>query len=186
MSRRSKALIVITVIVLIIMAVVLYLLWKGRDAKPAGIPNVVAPSQGAPGTIPGTLTPTPVLVVTPFATAEATARSFAERWGSFSTESDYQNVQDLHAVMTPSMRTWADTYVRDQRKNQKSGEFYGVTSRAMKTETIEDTGATVKVAVTAQRVETKGNTPARSYYQTMELSLIKNGDGYLVDGAWWK
>lgn len=186
MSRRSKVLLIITIIVLIIMAVVIYLM-KSRGATAPVDTTPVLPSEGAPGTPPGNVpAAVPITVSTPFATAEATARSFVERWGSFSTESDYQNVADLYPLMTTSMRSWADSYVRDQRKNQTLGEFFGVTTRAMKTETLEDKAGTVKIEVTTQRVETKGILAPRSYYQTMDVSLIKNGDSYLVDGAWWK
>lgn len=186
MSRRSKALIVITVFVVIIAIVAVYFLLK----KPTpGTPNSnVAnnPASTTAGTVPGAQVPVTTQITTPFATAEATARSFTERWGSFSTESDFQNVRDLYAVMTTTMKTWADSYVRDQRKVQVPGDFFGVSTRAMKTEVTKDTGDVVKVLVTAQRVETKGSLAPRSYYQTMEVSLVKNGSGYLVDGAWWK
>jgi hypothetical protein len=186
MSRRSKVLIGITAVVLIVMVVVLYLLWKGKRGEPTQPAEVIVSSQGAASTPGGETVPLSTITYTPFATAEATARSFAERWGSFSTESDYQNVQDLYSVMTPTMRTWADKYVSDQRAKPASSEFFGVTTRAMKAEIIENKNNAVRIQVTTQRIETKSNAPSKSYYQTMELSLVKNGDGYLVDGAWWR
>ncbi len=186
MSRRSKVLIGITVLAIIIATVVAYLLWKDRVVP---VPNgTIAQNQTptAVEAVPGDQVPATTQITTPFATAEATARSFVERWGSFSTESDFQNVRDLYSVMTSTMKTWADSYVRDQRKIQVPGDFFGVSTRVMKTEVTKDTGDAAKVLVTAQRVETKGSMAPRSYYQTMEVSLVKNGSGYLVDGAWWK
>ncbi len=187
MSRRSKTLIVVTALVIAIAAMVAYFLWKTRTTPTPNSNVAVNPAAtplGSTANPVGTIVPTQT--TTPFATAEATARSFTERWGSFSSESDFQNVRDLYSVMTGTMKTWADSYVRDQRKAQAAGDFFGVTTRAMKTEVTEDKGDAVKILVTAQRVETKGSIAPRSYYQTMEVSLVKNGSGYLVDGAWWK
>lgn len=187
MSRRSKALIVITAIVIVVAVMMVYFLWKTRTTTPPNSNVAANPAAIPSGNVAKNVdTTVPTQTTTPFATAEATARSFTERWGSFSSESDFQNVRDLYAVMTTTMKTWADSYVRDQRKAQVAGSFFGVTTRAMKTEVTEDKGDTVKILVTAQRVETKGSIAPRSYYQTMEVSLVKNGSGYLVDGAWWK
>ncbi len=188
MTRRTKVLIAITVLVLIVMGVVIYLLWKNRQAsaglvnKPATTTPAATSNNGSP--VPGTTT-TPQ--ATPFAGAEATARSFAERFGSFSSESNFQNIADLYVVMTPTMRQWADTYVAAERAlRAKQTEFYGVTTRAMKTEIIERSADGIRVRVTTQRVETKGTAQPRSFYQSMEVALKQFGQGYFVDGAWWK
>lgn len=189
MTRRTKILIGITIGVLIVMAIVLYLLWKNRSVPQAGTPEAATPvSQGTTPGDPNISAPVAVpQQTTPFATAEATARSFVERWGSFSTESDFQNIEDLYALMTDSMRTWANTYLADQRKVQAAGvEFYGVTTRAMKTEVLEQSADSVRIRVTVQRVETKGSAQAQSSYKTMEVALKHIGQAWFIDGAWWK
>lgn len=187
MSRRSNILVIITLIVIGIAIVVGYFLRKTPSQTPSADTTPPLASEGAQTQTPGAGNP-PVAnsAVTPFAAIEATARSFAERWGSFSTESDFQNVRDVYPVMTDSMRSWAERYVAQEREKQRGGEFFGVTTRAMNAEILSEADGVIRVAVTTQREETKGASAPRRYYQTMEVALVKNGAGYMVDGAWWK
>lgn len=60
------------------------------------------------------------------------SRSFAERFGSFSNQSDYGNIEDLEIFMSAKMKNWAKEYVADLRTNsQYSGSFYGVVTKAL-------------------------------------------------------
>lgn len=187
MTRRTKILIAITAIVVIIMVVVVYLLMKNRPLQNRPATDAIA---NTPQTVSNNGTNVPANLVpaaTPFAGAEATARSFAERFGSFSSESNFQNIADLYVVMTPTMKAWADTYIAAERAARAGQtEFYGVTSRAVKTEIIERSGSSLRLRVTTQRIETKGTSEPRSFYQPMEVALKQFGQAYFVDGAWWK
>ncbi len=195
MTRRTKLLITLTLIVVAIGIAVLVLLRRGGLSALAPISaNVPGAATATPTSLSAPANDNLIPEPTPFARAEAVARSFVERWGSFSTESNFGNVEDLYASMTPTMRSWATTYVVDQRKAQAGNtSFYGVTTKVVRAEVLEQSDSKIRFKITTQRTETKGThlptgqagAPV-SAYQDMEVALLKQGDAWFVDGAWWK
>jgi len=116
--------------------------------------------------------------------------SFAERFGSFSNQSNYGNFTDLKILMTDNMKTWADKYVTDLRNQpQNSDAYYGVITTAITFEVkkFDDKAGQADIIVATQRRESteaiNGGTP---YSQNLSLSLVKKNGEWLFDKAYWE
>ncbi|PKM91082.1 hypothetical protein CVU82_03430 [Candidatus Falkowbacteria bacterium HGW-Falkowbacteria-1] len=118
------------------------------------------------------------------------ATSFAERFGSYSNQSNYENVSDLTSSMTKEMKSWADSYVRDLKNNSDySGSYYGITSKAFVGAQIENfspESGSVDVLVSLQRFENKGSGEETTFNQDILITYIDEGGEWLVDSAVWK
>lgn len=113
--------------------------------------------------------------------------SFAERFGSFSNQSDFQNIRDLFPFMTESMKNWAENYIEAQRAGMNVEIYYGITTKAISRKFLDFSENSAKVLVSTQRRESTGAmTNERIVYQDMELELVKAGEEWKVDGAKWK
>ena len=110
--------------------------------------------------------------------AESMARSFIERMGSYSTQSDFQNIDDLMGVMTPRVQEWAESLKTDI----DSGTYRGLTTRALSLELLEyEPQKSAVVRVDSQRQEESENGEGRVYYQDAEVHLVHDGS-WMVDG----
>lgn len=117
-------------------------------------------------------------------------RSFAERFGSYSNQSNYGNIEDLEIFMSSEMKKWAEEYVADLRANsQYSGSFYGIVTKALVEPEISsfalDSGQ-VDVLVSTQREENSSDGEPRVYNQDIKISFIKVGGEWLVNSAIWQ
>jgi hypothetical protein len=83
--------------------------------------------------------------------------SFAERFGSFSNQSNYGNFTDLEIMMTPSMRTWAREYVETLRSQATDSSYYGITTKALTYEVkkFDENQGRAQVLVSTQRRESR-------------------------------
>lgn len=119
------------------------------------------------------------------------ARSFAERFGSYSNQSDYSNIDDLKLFsMTKKMKEWADDYVRGLRATTPSKqEFYGVTTKALlepKILSFDLPGNKVELLLTVQREESFSSGPNKIFSQDIKITFLKEGGEWLVDSAFWQ
>ncbi len=118
------------------------------------------------------------------------ARSFAERFGSFSNQSDYSNIDDLRILMSSNMKKWADNYTVDLRSDRDhSANFYGITSRALIEPTIDSfdiESSKIEVMVSTQREESSLSGKNNVYQQEILITFVKEGGEWLVDSAFWQ
>ncbi len=118
------------------------------------------------------------------------ARPFAERFGSYSNQSDYGNIEDLERMMSSTMKKWADEYVANLRNNVKySGEFYGIVTRSFlepEISTFNPSSGKVEVMILTQREETSALAEAKIFDQKIKITFIKEGGEWLVDEATWQ
>ena len=116
--------------------------------------------------------------------------SMAERFGSYSNQSNYGNFTDLKILMTDNMKTWSDKYV-ETLKNQSSVKdtYYGVMTTAINYEvkSFDDAKGQAEILVNTQRREStekiNGGTP---YNQALDLNLVKVNGEWLFDKAFWE
>ncbi|MEK9152255.1 MAG: hypothetical protein AAB692_02720 [Patescibacteria group bacterium] len=187
---------------------ILIALWLLRPQPAAPVIEIgtpaAAPSAGlTPGTSSKTTVVTPVAPVEQPATApepaappdergnlKRLASAFAERLGSYSNQSNFDNILDLKVFMTSTMAAWADKYAAQQRANQgDAAVYFGVTTRAISTDvaSFEDAAGKARITVKTQRNETKGDGSApRVYYQDLRVDFLKLGDTWKIDGAYWQ
>ena len=111
-----------------------------------------------------------------------TARNFAERYASFSTDSGFTNLEEVKIFSTSNMILELDKIIDD---GNQSDEFYGVTSKVLKVDIVEMGESQGQVVVTLQRQESKLDKADFVFYQDLELFLVKIQNNWLVDQANW-
>lgn len=118
------------------------------------------------------------------------AGSFAERFGSYSNQSDYGNIRDLKLFMSSNMKEWADEYIQEAIvKNANTDIYYGITTKAVsKTiQLFDENGNRAEVLVKTQRRESTGSTTnAVNFYQNIIISFVKEKSAWKVDSAYWQ
>jgi hypothetical protein len=117
------------------------------------------------------------------------ATSFAERFGSYSNHSNFQNMTDLKLFMTERMRKWSEQYVKELALKQTgAAEYFGVTSKTITKKMIsfDDAGGKAKALIQMQRREVGAKASASSFGQAIEINLVKEGGTWKVDEARWQ
>lgn len=110
------------------------------------------------------------------------ARNFTERYGSFSTESNFQNLKDLLPLVTRSLELdFEQTMAAAVREDQ----YRGVETKALSITVESLTPQSAEVIVGTQRVWTDERLAATVSYQTIELTMVRIGDFWYVDTAEW-
>jgi len=189
MSRRNKILLIIAII--LILAILALLLFLSIIKKPAAVPGGKTP----PVTLPKVQNLTPRQAETPKTspadttrqTLEALARTFAERFGSFSNQINYQNLADLNPLMTPAVKAWVGTYINKLKAvNPPSGPFYGITTRALNVVVKILDADNADAVVGTQREETKGAASPVILYQDLKLTFKRVNQQWLVDFVKWQ
>ncbi|MFA5183999.1 MAG: hypothetical protein WC456_00550 [Patescibacteria group bacterium] len=203
-NRRNLGLLVI-IIGLIILALVVYFTFFRSEEAPSETPageTVTATPQLETSPLIGTTTPSdrPVNRQTYDLSKEAPhqfnindltkiAESFAARFGSFSSQSDYNNFTDLRMFMTESLRDWVDGYVQKLKAERSSATYYGITTKALVSDvkSFDDQAGSAEVFVTTERSESTeqigGGTP---YRQDLRLKFKKVNGDWLVDEVYWQ
>lgn len=121
---------------------------------------------------------------------EKIGMSFAERFGSYSNQSNYGNFTDLKIFMTDNMKVWVDTYIADLKKSAVAGAGYsGLVTHALTAQTsgFNDQAGTALVIVTTERSASTdqigGGTPQIA---KLDLTFKKVSSDWLVDKAYWE
>ena len=167
--------------------------------RPVNGVNINSPENNGNANYPGLNTsaniaitvPTPAMVTKEASTQsvlEALAKTFAEKFGSFSNQANYENLISAKFYMTEDMKQWTDAYIAENKKKEIT-EFYGVTARALKAEIIslnqEETQA--QIAVTVQREEEGGESLLKNItYQRLVLDFMRIDKEWKVNSASWK
>ena len=114
------------------------------------------------------------------------ARTFVERLGSYSTEADAENLEDLFPMATASFQNELEVLVRESRASS-DGSYYGVSTIVVTAPVTVSFTATQSVLVmTTQReetIDTPGNTTVS--YQSITVTLVKSGTTWLVSDYSW-
>lgn len=118
---------------------------------------------------------------------KALAVAFVERFGSFSNQGEYLNLQELLNVMTPTMANWVQTsYIPKLKKEHPAGGFYyAISTKAPVVEILSEQPNAVKLKVTTKRDEQLVGQEKKEFLQDITLDLKKENNNWLVDGAYW-
>lgn len=203
MENKKKISFVIIAISLIIIAVVVWLVLKNKDTGlippidsnlNEGIATITEPiNTTTPGTTPRDyrkfdISKEPKIEQDAEAVKKI-AMAFAERFGSFSNQSNYSNIEDLKIFMTKSMGDWAEGYLSDLKKSKSNnGEYYGITTKAVSAEvkSFDKTKGEAEIVVTTSRQETKGSVASAYFNQELTLKMAKDGSIWKADSASWQ
>ncbi len=122
------------------------------------------------------LTPTEVTVIT-------VANNFAERFASYSTDSNTTNLEEVKLLSS----SWLINKLDDMIDNVgEANEFYGISSKVLKTniDSLDESNGQASLTITLQRQETMGS-ETKVIYQDLELTLVKTGNNWLVNDFEW-
>jgi hypothetical protein len=118
------------------------------------------------------------------------AESFAERFGSFSNQSNFANILDLKLFMSEKMKKWADNYITTHRGENDSEIYYGITTKAIGHKVIDwnDDAGTGQVLVNTRRREATSSTlnSANAFSQDVLINFVKERGAWKVDSAFWQ
>jgi hypothetical protein len=112
------------------------------------------------------------------------ARNFVERFGSFSSEVDFVNVEDVLPLVTPGLAARLKTLTQDTNSDLA---YYGVSTKFIGFVDSEELEVTANYTITTQREESfdsPENTSVR--YQDINVDLVKDGDIWLVNDYQWQ
>ena len=118
------------------------------------------------------------------------AASFAERYGSFSNQSNFQNLKDLMVFMTMDMQERTGNYIEQSLSQRGSVSiYYGVSTKAVATDIQildEDKGQAVILVKTVRQESTGTINNISDKSQNIEISLKKERGAWKVDDASWQ
>lgn len=193
MSKRTRNLLIALAVILIIFIVLILILSKGQ-------PEITPPISGpTPDQTGGQVTDQPIadlpnVFQNPNPTVNdnpveqklmEASRNFAERYGSFSSDNNYQNLKEVKVFASAKMSKEID---RQIASGSVGGDFYGVTSKVLTTKilSLNEASGDAEVSLTLQRSEERQGQGSKVYYQDLKLNLISSGANWLVDSAAWQ
>lgn len=120
--------------------------------------------------------------------ASTVAGVFVERFGSYSSESDLENIEDVLPLATDNYRQELEALIEKIRAQGRSDSYYGVTTRVLSKKQVSmdvDAGTAVYEVLT-QREESQGSAQdSKVSYQSIRIELKQEGDVWLIDSATW-
>ncbi len=194
MSFRTKILIVIIAAVLVVGGLIGFLIWRSYKTKQAAVPPPAGqlPAAPAPSATSGIPTaPAPKLMTPVQLNAAARevaiknrARDFVERFGSYSKDANYANLEELQPMITAPVAKWLEQYPRALKEKEPAG-FIGVSTFVVTQKILSSSEIRAEVMVSAQREETTVSGASR-YYKDILVKMVFTGDMWKVDGAYWQ
>lgn len=187
MLTKKTIVIIIIVVIVIGLAVALLLVDKSffapKQEQPVNQEPITGQENNLPSPEKGLAPVEPAVTLTPLEqNLTVIARNFAERYGSFSTDSQFLNLKELKDFSTPKLQSELEAVIT----NEAAKEFYGVSSRAMKVEILDSSENAATVLVSLQREESRAGQDNFVYYQDLKLSLVKSGENWLIDEVQWQ
>jgi len=174
----------IIAIVIIVIAILLWLMLRGSDIwQPTNTPLANENTSFVPESKDLVYDPnaTPVFNETEFNVINL-AKDFAARFGSWSTDNQGINLQELLPLSTEKMKN----YLSSIELNYDTKEFSGTSTHSLsaKVKSLDDDSATIMVST--QRIETNAALEENVYYQDIEIQAKKIDGKWLVDAAYWQ
>jgi hypothetical protein len=115
---------------------------------------------------------------------------FAERFGSYSNQSNYRNLRDLEIFMTAKLAAWAEDFIKKQIESKTDTSiYYGISSKTVTTTVKEfkaEEGLATIVVATQRRESLATGANTASFGQNIEIVLRKTGGIWKVDEANWQ
>jgi hypothetical protein len=188
LTRGNKIIIIIVGGLIVIGLLVYFGFFYGQTPTPAELGNKVYSSDEVVPTKTLTFTPPPLTETEILEnTLQVLSRTFAERFGTYSSQGNGRLVTDLKPLMTKKFYDWAiDSYTDKLRAEYYNGGVYAsVVTTVNIVQVLESTATTATVTVSTSRVKNSTGTNAITTMEDLKLEYVKNGDSWLVDGAYW-
>lgn len=190
MSPRARRTILISILILLALLLA-FLLWWFLRPEPTVTP-VVAPLVVQPVQVPPRETITEIEreqeqeTRTQTASLQSASKTFAERYGSYSTEAEFANLRDVLPLMTSALARQTKSFVDGATP---AAEYYAVTTRviSLEVDAVDEAEGTAQVTVTTQREEARidiQNVAVR--YQDLVLAFAMEDGTWKVSSATWR
>jgi len=193
MNRRKIFLIIlIVIVVLLVLAALYFALWWKKPTNVNTANNAVNTTANA--NLVNTANLNANLPVNEEAKTKVNlatiAQSFAERFGTYSNQNNFENILNLQDLMSDKLKTWSDQYIAGERaKAADTTTYHGVSTKAISYQTVSyDTDKGAEFLINTQRVESSV-TPTnvdKTYYQEITIKIIKEKGDWKVDEVKWK
>ena len=194
MSLRARIFIIISIFVIFILGISIFLVVRNKNKSAE--PQTVTPTDSTAsqnGVQPngqilvGDQAPAglPAKTATPLEAekngAVQLAKVFVERYGTYSSDNNFQNIKEVEALVTPAL--WSKISAPMNAKTS-TASFVGVTTKVISLELTawSDTAATVELKTT--RIEEK-NGAVSTRYQNAIVQMVKTGGVWLADKLVW-
>ncbi len=194
---ERKKIIEIIIAVLVLLGLIWFVLWTitignveedTLDAQEAS--NTLPSTPNTPLTVSSVDASTEGVGLKPTRTTASTvARTFVERIGSYSSESDYQNVEDVMGLVTANLATTLEKDAEKARAKTptEEGGYYGISTSYIGAKTVTESDTGITLLVQTQREESFGspdNTSVR--YQSVTLVLVEEEGAWKVSAYTWE
>ncbi len=113
----------------------------------------------------------------------ANARYFVERYGSFSSQANWQNLTDVKSVVTRQLRDELENLMAKNPIDAKD-EYYSLTTKILGLRLVSQSDSQATVDAQTQKQEVSGE-EARTFYQDIKVYLIKDGEQWLISDFDW-
>ena len=182
-QRRNWVVGALAIIILLVALLLILLLFR-RPGKEMMAPEVQEslPAQEIRESAPSTVVP-----VTPaVASAKTVAGTFVERFGTYSSDVAFTNIEEVQALSTPE---YYATLVAMVTPVPEGTEYRGRTTRVL---SVEQTGGSevegrINFLVSVQHEVAAGNRAnATIEYQKADVTVEKRGEAWLVSAFAWK
>lgn len=121
---------------------------------------------------------------------ERMAAAFAERYGSYSNQTNFSNLESLLVFMTQPFQRETKVFVAGERaKDQDTSVYYGLTTKAtsIATQSFNESRGSASFLVQTHRKEAIGTTSnVRSYDQAILIEMRREGGAWKVSRATWQ
>ena len=120
-------------------------------------------------------------------TLKKLAASFAERFGTYSNQSNYANLEESLFFMTEKMRTRETANLNDLRsKTIDYSNYNAITTKTVACNVTHVDGTIAEVSLGAIRTEMKTGVKDQSYPQNATIKLIKENNEWKIDEFVWQ
>lgn len=201
MINRKRAIALVIIIGLLLIALIIYLVWfRGKDARQGTIDETpgfssVLPeiNTSTPGTKPRNYQNYDISKEEPHIIGAndlgKIGMNFSERFGSFSKQANFGNIEDAKLFMTESLRRWADSYTKQLKEDYQDRDFYEIETKAIAFTVIsfnEEEGSARIVVETMRRESESLTEQGDDFMQELTLDFVLTGDRWLIDAAYWE
>lgn len=197
LSLRSRIFIIISLAVLIILGLSLFFVFLGQK-KNAPAPENTGEDAAVPAANSVVLPTGQTVVVNPVAqgltpqvptaleneqnSARQLARIFIERYNSYSSASNFENLLEVKDLATPAL--WAKISGPLTKPPAASNGFIGVTTLAVATDLADWKDVSATVNIKTHITEDKGGA-VTSRLAEVAIYLVKSNGNWLVDKFVW-
>ncbi|MFH0856888.1 MAG: hypothetical protein V1860_03255 [bacterium] len=117
------------------------------------------------------------------------AKTFYERYGSFSSDDNYKSFDSLRPLMTAQAVKEMEEQVKSQNHalseaewSKVKSEFYGVTTKVLSVKVEQKMDLSAHVSISYQKQETIGDEDLKISYGNAEMELVKEGGVWMAEG----